>query len=421
MRCLILTTLLGLAVVPRAARAGDIAVNIGLLDDGTGTKIPSVAGVVPPLTEGDVLVVTCPAPAAGGAADCKALAVAQGTTTLKAKDVAAPSPWRSTPLTASSQPLTISYGDKLSVGTTVKATGAGTGATRDPGGGDALSPLRPACPGPTPAHNEIYVDTLGDVLAADVADFDEDATLSVWVFGAAASVDAIHVERRSAFRDVTVLRIQGNPAAVVTGAAKESGGPGQPEVVCKHAQLADFSPGRGQFALVGADNATVAEFELAVRPIFDGMFTVGFVGTWLVDRSFSLRSNGATSTIVEDPAGDVEGRFALMYTAFLPLSKLHLGLPRSLDRRLGASVGVMLDDPIHNLLFGANIGPFNGLSFAFGGHFGKVTALDGVEVGDQLAPDATIPTRSEWQRDWYVGASIDISVATRLFFTGFGR
>jgi hypothetical protein len=52
-------------------------------------------------------------------------------------------------------------------------------------------------------------------------------------------------------------------------------------------------------------------------------------------------------------------------------------------------------------------------------HAGKVTQLDGVAVGTALASDATIPTKNKWETDGFVGISLDISVATRLFFSMF--
>lgn len=414
MRLITVVVIVTIAAGPRLVRADDVPVTINLVGGA-----PAIPGAPPKVKVGDTITITCPA-------SCNDLAVAQGVKTLKAKGVAAPSPWTSPPVGKDGATVTVGFGT-LSVSLTVDggaqdktggadpaATGSITGA-----GGATVRPsalVRPVCPesGAALLKDEIAVDTTGNVLATNVGSFSEDDTLTVWVFGPPAIVDAVRVERRSAFRDITVLRIQGDPSKV-TGLIKEASEPAA--TVCKRTQLADFAPGRGQFALVGADGTVVAAFELAVRHVFDGTFTVAFLATWLVDRSFSLRPDG---TIVEDPSSNTEGRFGLMYTAFVPTSWLADRLA-FLDRRIGVSVGVLLDDPLDNLLFGVNLGPINGLSLVAGGHFGRITALDGVAVDDVLAPGATIPTENEWRTDWFIGASIDISVATRLFFAGFGQ
>jgi hypothetical protein len=389
------------------AHAGNVAITINMVSDGAGGQAPAVAGAPPVLNVGDTITITCPT-------NCDDLAVVQGVKTLKAKGTTAASPWTSPAIAQDGGTLTIGFGTMSAPATVTGGDPAGDGGGT-PGGGDGNTGLlRPECPTGSPKENEIFVDTTGNVLATNLAKFDSDDTLTVWVVGPASTVDAIRVERRSSFRDVTVLRIQGDPSQV-TGRGKESGG-----TACKRVQLADFSPGRGQFALVGADSSTVAEFEFAVRPVFDGMFTVAFIASWLVDRSYSLRVEGTEGTIIEDPTGNVEGRFALMYTAFLPISRLSSSIPESVNRRFGVSAGVVLDDPTKNILFGVNIGPFNGLSLVVGGHFGEIKKLDGVAVGDELPADSEIPTVNDWDLEWFVGGSIDISVATKLFFNGFG-
>jgi hypothetical protein len=408
MRSHLAITIAALGLSAAVARAGTVAVKIELKDDGHGNQVASHAAPVPSANVGDVIEITCPT-------SCSDLVVSQGTKELK-KEGTSTNPadkWTSPPLAADGDSVAVRFrNDSFAI----PVAGGAAGATGGTGGGGGISGIiRPECPKAL-AKNEMAVDTTGNVLGSNVSTFTEDDSLVIWVFGPPSSVDAIRVERRSAFRDVTALRIQGDASAAV-GGVKQSGGP--VELVCKRTQLADFTAGRGQFALVGTDGKTVAEFEFAVRPIFDGMFTVAYVSTWLVDHSFSADGDGK---LVQDPAGTNEGRFALMYTGFLTLSKFSRHVPPLLDNHLGASVGVLLDHPTRNLLFGLNLGPFNGLSFVFGGHFGRVTVLkSGHELGESIAADAPLPTTNDWKTDWFIGASVDITVATRLFFGGFGR
>ncbi len=263
--------------------------------------------------------------------------------------------------------------------------------------------------------NAIAIDVTGNVLASRVESFTEEDKLTVWVIGERTALDDIKVVRRSEFRDVTVLRIYGQPPKEPPPPQRTLRDTPVEELRCKVVVLTDFSPGHGQFALIGKDEKVLAEFDLAVRPVYAGMFTVGFVGTWLPKRSFSLRDTAGQSRIVEDPSGNVEGRYAVMYTAFLPLQRWRALRDREWNQRIGVSAGVLLDAPVDNFLVGLNAGPVHGISLVAGVHAGKVTELDGVKVGDVLPAGSAIPTKNRWSAAAFIGMNLDVGVATKLF------
>lgn len=404
---------IGVALVTASmhAYANAIKIEITSTQNSSGKLEYGVVGAPAEEFEpGDTLEIKCPG-------SCNALVVATNSgdklkENTSASGVATPNPWKSEALMPADQ-IIISFED---MNWPLKKKGSSAPGSPAPGDGNAVSSLvQPACPGQI-MKNEIAVDTTGNVLASRLEDFSEDDALTVWTLGPEAVLTGVKVIRRSAFRDVTVLRIQGDTSKVV-GTGKQSGG----KLSCKRVVLTGFSAGRGQFAILGPNDNTMAEFEFAVYPVYDGMFTVAFVGTWLPNHKFSLRDRSGESVIVEDPTGKAEGRYALMYTAFLPLQTW---MPnrirdRAWNQRIGVTAGVLLDDPANNILFGVNFGPVHGLSLVAGGHAGKVTRLDGVKVGDVLAVNAVIPTRNQWDVNWFVGMSLDISVGTRLFFSMF--
>jgi hypothetical protein len=85
------------------------------------------------------------------------------------------------------------------------------------------------------------VDTDGNVLKNSLQGFTEEDTLTVVAVGPRSAVAGLKITRRSAFRDVTVLRILGDTGGLAIGGAKQGGKP--EDIVCKRVQLADFPRG----------------------------------------------------------------------------------------------------------------------------------------------------------------------------------
>lgn len=384
-------------------------------DNSDGTAEYSKVGNPPAsFVKGDTLVIECPG-------DCSTLIVR----TKEGKDLKkygedGASPWTAVLPDAAS--ILLSLGD---ISHELKRAAAGPPDPADVAPRTELAKLpvdtvlalvQPECPTRLDGPNQLVVDITGNVLDSTADDFTEGDKLTVWAVGPAAELAAVKIVRRSASRDVTVLRIR-DAENVVTVSRKESGG-----VACKKVVLTNFSAGKGQLAIIGAGDRVLAEYELAVHPDYQGMFTVGFGWSYLAQPSFSLRDNGdATGSIVADPRGDWQVRYALMYTAFAPL---HTWFPERLSARgwnqaVGLSGGVLLDDPTENILFGVTFGPLHGISLTAGRHWGKQRRLDGVARGDALPLESTIPTYRAWNSDWYIGAGFDFAVATKLLVSLF--
>jgi len=387
----------------------------------TRTVTISTAGASPTATgdnsvkSGDTVAITCPT-----GTRCGPLIVKTGANDLKPSGAIVGDTWTSATIGGAGD-IVISWdagGTQVAVKTLTLAkadTDGGTGGTGDdpPLGGPYVE-----CPSDI-GTNAILVDTQGNILASHLQKFSEEDTLVILITGYQSSFTGLTIKKTSAFRDVTTLHILGDVASVIPG--KKQGG--NNPVRCRKFELANFSSGRGAFSINNSTSKTSVEIEFAVRPRYNGMFTVAFIGSWLKRPSFSARDVDGVSQIAQNPGDSVDGRYALMYTGFLPLHSLssnNFKVPEW-NQRVGLSVGVILDDPADNILFGVNLGPINGISLVLGLHAGEVNKLDGVTAGTPWALDAAIPVEAEWKAGVFIGASLDISVATKLFFSLFSR
>lgn len=312
------------------------------------------------------------------------------------------------------------------------AGSAGTNAPTPPAGSDGSTSPPAAvafanCPNGISSgtvvleRGEVLVDTDGNVLASKLDTFTEQDKLVVWVVGPTTAFAGLKVTRTSTARDVTVLHILGDTSGLF-GSDKQAKQLTSTNT-CKRFELSDFSSGQGAFTLSNASAKSSNVIDFAVRPVYDGMFTVGFVASHLVQPEFFIRTLGDRSEVARKPSSSFNGRYALQYTAFLPFhhwNPARFGL--AWDQIIGVSAGVLLDDPIKNVLLGANIGPVGGFSLNAGVHIGEVQRLaDGVKTGDTIAADASLPLDTKWSSNYYVGVTLDIRVATKLFFSLFTK
>ncbi|MBJ6107602.1 hypothetical protein JAO73_01155 [Hymenobacter sp. BT523] len=262
----------------------------------------------------------------------------------------------------------------------------------------------------------------GNVLYRPGDVIDEDDKIVIVVRGPRTELDKLLVQRKSAFRDVGVYRVVGegtNTDAFIRKAAKVS------DCGLARVELADFAPGRGQVQLsrLGTNGVStpLSDFDFGVHPLYQGALSFGPVCSWLTDRSFGTVAKGADNVItVTEQAPQLH--YVFSYTHYIwgrrDVEKRRTGVP--LYQRLYPTFGLSVENTLKNAYVGATYDVFGSLFYLTAGcHVGRVTVVDpssGLGIGSVLPTGvSTVPTRTETQSDWYVGVSLDLRAAAKLF------
>lgn len=307
------------------------------------------------------------------------------------------------------------------------ASGGGAGG----GGGDDLTlaellslPCQAIVLEVTPSYDaaanrgEVVVDPLGNLLAPLPEDFelDENDELGVWVVGATTLLPVLKVERTSAFRDATAVRILGGDQTAPLLERQSAPGCGR-----RRFSLRDFAPGQGQVTIsrLGSSGSLTAigTFSLQVNPLYHGMLTLGAARTDLVDPGFRLVSNGTETVIGLGDAGSDDLLYTLFYTPFV-WGPRDVQKPLRWYQRLSPSLGVVVDDLADNALLGLSASLPGGFVLTGGTHFRRVTVLPadtGLTVGSPFAGTAEeLPTATEWDDDVFYALSVDLRVMVQF-------
>ncbi|MBC7975997.1 MAG: hypothetical protein H7138_13580 [Myxococcales bacterium] len=273
----------------------------------------------------------------------------------------------------------------------------------------------------TPGTREVFITPLGTPLTPLPAYFSEADTLKVTVVGDAHLLDRLQVRRRSSIRTVTG-RILGEDHTLPTLDPQARAALAEAPCAVASFSVSSFAPGAGEVEVVaieGSDVVVLGSFQLVVDPVYLGMFSIGAIWTPLVSPEFGVATRGDQPVIVASEAGDRRMAYALLFTPFL-----WNGLERNVRRPFAAarfyeslnpSVGFVLDDPLNNVLIGATFDLQSTVLVTAGAIFSHVRALDGVNLGDAFAREASaLPTHKRWKRDWFIGVSIDLRAGVKL-------
>ncbi|HEX5727459.1 MAG TPA: hypothetical protein VFX98_18450 [Longimicrobiaceae bacterium] len=257
------------------------------------------------------------------------------------------------------------------------------------------------------------VATDGFVIGRPPLPVDENDLVTVHVVGDPDVLQTVKVERTSAIRGVGTARFLGEG---VIGGIRRQAFTGDCGIAS--AEVTDFDSGEGIFTVTTLQDRrpVPAPVSFRVNPLYNGAFSFGPVLSNVRDREYGTL---ADSTIVETRTGTPTGRYVLSYTHFIwgprDVEKSSFGL-----RSFNPMLGISLTRPLDSVFLGGAIDLMRGDFFIVGGvHGTEVTRLDpesGLQVGDRLPSGFTdVPTREEWDWDWYYGVTVDLRAAVKLF------
>jgi hypothetical protein len=230
--------------------------------------------------------------------------------------------------------------------------------------------------------------------------------------------------RTSDIRDVARRSIQGADVQLPADVIKrlQSAGPPKP-CIDWPLYVFDFAPGKGvvqlQALLADGTVGKTGSFDIAVRPVYAGAFSLGAMHTRLAKPTFGLIKQGADSVIVERSGGP-RVLYTVLYTYFIA------GLRDVMDGALSVnpSVGVTLTDVGKNALAGITLDGGAAFFLTYGVHAGEVSELQpqsGLQVGSTFAgPSGDIPTRTHWKAEQFIAITVDIRAALGLLRAALG-
>jgi len=264
-----------------------------------------------------------------------------------------------------------------------------------------------------------YVNVNGEVISRPAVPIDENDKIVVRVVGTRDRLLALKVERKSAFRDATSIRLVGEPEGT-RGLVQRDTSP----LAIKEVVLSDFAPGKGEVQISAIDQTDTfkgGDFDFQVNPLYRASLSFGPVYSWLADRSYGIASNGQQDVITVKDRISPRIHYLITYTHFI-WGKRDIEKNKTLHpyEHLNPMFGLTLNDVLNNGFFGISLDGLNNSIYIQGGaHFSHVTTLDpasGLSLGSPFSLGADkIPTAKEWRQDWFLGATIDLRAAIKLF------
>lgn len=260
---------------------------------------------------------------------------------------------------------------------------------------------------------QFVVATDGFVIGRPPLPVDENDIVTVHVVGDPDLLKTVKVERTSDIRGVGEARFLGE--GVIGNIRHQSAGE---DCGIATAEVTDFASGEGIFTITTLQDRrpVAAPVSFRVNPLYNGAFAFGPVLSYLRDRDYGTL---ADSTIVETRTGSPSGKYLLSYTHFIwgprDVEKSRFGL-----ESFNPMIGISLNKPLESAFLGGSIDLMHGDFFiVVGAHGAEVTRLDpnaGLRVGGKLPAGFTsVPTREEWEWDWYYGVTVDLRAAVKLF------
>jgi len=275
--------------------------------------------------------------------------------------------------------------------------------------------------GYTRSTGTIIIDKLGNVLKkSNDFSFDENDKLTVIMVGERDFLKETKLERTSALRDSSIIRVLGeNTQLNINTNNANLVAQGAGTTCIRKYDFDEFSPGEGIIKISTLDaekkKVELGVFNLKVNPLYDGMFTFGFVKTDLVDKNFTVISNGTDNIISQTNTGEKDYQYSLMYTPFV-WGKRDMEKSIKWYERINPSFGISLENISDNVFVGLSIDLPSGVVFTYGKHFGKVNSIDsnsGLSVGDTFT--GTVPVSESWKDENFIAVSFDIRAIQKLF------
>jgi hypothetical protein len=267
----------------------------------------------------------------------------------------------------------------------------------------------------------VWISPNGAVLSPLPKRFDQNDTLVVMIYADERLLRILQVSRKSDFAIVagTILGADVKLPDSITRHG-EGGKADTPTCGVGYFSVTNFAPGRGEIevsARLAEQDVSLGSFEIAVDPVYSGMFSLGAAWTPLVDPDFGVASRDGEQVVIATETGSRRLSYVFLYTPFLwdGLERDVRKGPRKFWHRINPSVGFVVDDPLDNVLFGATVDVRAAILFTAGVYVSHVRKLDGVDVGDTFSGESSdLPVTKHWDKDWFVSVSIDLRAAVSL-------
>jgi hypothetical protein len=253
---------------------------------------------------------------------------------------------------------------------------------------------------------------------------DENDVIHIIVVANRALIPRLRVYRKSAFRTPNQLRIMGEGTNVPINLQAGV----RTSCVSADVRLGDFQPGRGEveIAVLETDNSStvVGSFDFGVNSLFTGAFGLGPMHSWLKSPSFGLlapAAAGSDSIITRTEGRTSRVLYVLSYTHFMWGKRDEEKDYERFRERVNPMIGVTLNDLKNNAIVGLSVDAGNGMFVQGGIHGARIAELDSTAAlspGKTFAgPASKLPIAHEWRFGAFVGVSLDIRAAAKLFST----
>jgi hypothetical protein len=287
--------------------------------------------------------------------------------------------------------------------------------------------LKTSCanvPDATAAPNVVNIVTtpIGNVIKIDSPDgaITEADTVVVQVVADLSLLPYLRIVRSSALRLGGGINILGADVTIPGGFIRKGAKQTAPTCGVVKVVLTGFAPGKGTIdisAQTGSDQVALGTIELAVHPLYTGMFSLGGAWSSVTDPQFSVVSNGTNNVVSATETGNRRLLYTLFYTPFL-------WGPRDIQRstpwfhHLNLTVGLALNDPLNNAFAGLSVDLLSSVVLTVGGVVSHVSELDpssGLSAGSKFAGMASdLPVTHSWKTGHFFAVSIDLRAAVQL-------
>jgi hypothetical protein len=318
-----------------------------------------------------------------------------------------------------------------------------------------------------------YVNALGKVIARPRESIDEDDAVQVIVVLDGLLAPGLSVYRSSPIREPNSLDIVGAGTTLPSGLVTMAEGKPERSCTIDTTLVTDFAPGKSAVEIAAVIPGTpraeapaatsgtaaddpkdpkkdapakdektakpapseakdrsglpltkIGQFEFVTNRLHTGALSFGFIGSAVVDSSFTVARRGDDSVVTASFTGEHQIRGAMLFTPFVWRKRDYQKAQGGWQDVVYPVFGVVLSDIPRHFLTGVSVALGNTVFLHGGLHFGRVERLDpnaGLGVGDVITGSGgRVPTTRRWIARGFAGGSIDVRAAVELLKAAVG-
>jgi hypothetical protein len=268
-------------------------------------------------------------------------------------------------------------------------------------------------------HPDFVLRPDGTVIERGTRRLNEGDDVHVIVYGHELLMPKLRVKRESAARVPKLTNIFGaNVNFNATGLNLQA--LNKPQCKPESYVLADFAPGTGVIdisAITDQGYVSTGKVDFVVRSLFTGAFSLGGMHTTVANPTYGYVFNGKDTVVTE--TGTRNGRllYVIQYTPFIwGAQDLDVAGTKA---TIYPMVGLVLNDVPNNGIAGISLSFASRVSFSWGVHAARVTAIDpqsglGLNSVYSTSRGTTVPTVRYWTIKPFYSVAIDLQAASDL-------